>query len=63
VIGRFVVVGDLEGYVHLVSREDGAFAARMATDGSAISAPPVAIDSSSFVVQTRKGGVYAITIQ
>lgn len=63
VVGRFVVVGDLEGYVHLVSREDGAFAARLATDGSAISAPPVAIDSSSFVVQTRKGGVYAITVQ
>ena len=62
-IGRHVVVGDLEGYVHLISREDGAFAARIATDGSAISAPPIALDSNSFVVQTRNGGVYAFTIQ
>ena len=61
--GRYVVVGDIEGYVHLISREDGAFAARIATDGSAILAPPVALDMSSFVVQTRNGGVYAITVQ
>ncbi len=62
-LGRHVVVGDLEGNVHLISREDGAFAARIATDGSAISAPPLALDSNSFVVQTRNGGVFAITIQ
>lgn len=62
-IGRYVAVGDFEGYVHLLAREDGAFAARIATDGSAISAPPVALDASSFVVQTRNGGVFAIAIQ
>lgn len=61
--GRYVVVGDLEGYVHLISREDGSFAGRLATDGSAISAPPVALDQSTFLVQTRAGGVYAITVQ
>jgi outer membrane protein assembly factor BamB len=62
-IGRYVAVGDVEGYVHLLSREDGSFAARIATDGSAISAPPMSLDTSSFLVQTRNGGVYAITIQ
>lgn len=61
--GRYVVVGDLEGYVHFLSREDGSFAARIATDGSAIIVPPVALDLSSFVVQTRNGGVFAITVQ
>jgi outer membrane protein assembly factor BamB len=61
--GRYVVVGDFEGYVHLLSREDGSFAARIATDGSAISARPLALDLTSFLVQTRNGGVYAITIQ
>ena len=61
--GRYVVVGDFEGYVHFLSREDGSFAARIATDGSAIVAPPVALDLSSFVVQTRNGGVFAITVQ
>jgi len=62
-LGRHVVVGDLEGYVHVISREDGAFAARIGTDGSAISAPPAALDSNTFVVQTRNGGVFAITVQ
>lgn len=62
-VGRYVVVGDLEGYVHLLSRDDGSFAARIATDGSAISARPLALDFSTFLVQTRNGGVYAITIQ
>jgi outer membrane protein assembly factor BamB len=62
-IGRYVAVGDLEGYVHLLSRDDGSFAGRIATDGSAILAPPVALDMSTFLVQTRNGGVYAITIQ
>lgn len=62
-IGRYVAVGDLEGYVHLISRDDGAFAARIATDGSAIAAPPLALDTTSFLVQTRNGGVFAIAIQ
>jgi outer membrane protein assembly factor BamB len=61
--GRFVAVGDFEGYVHLLSREDGSFAARIATDGSAINAPPIQLDLTSFLVQTRKGGVFAITVQ
>jgi outer membrane protein assembly factor BamB len=61
--GRYVVVGDYQGYVHFLSREDGSFAARAATDGSAIGAPPVMLNRDSFVVQTRNGGVYAITVQ
>jgi outer membrane protein assembly factor BamB len=61
--GRFVIVGDVEGYVHLLSREDGSFAGRIATDGSAIGAPPVALDANTFVVQTRNGGVFAIAVQ
>jgi len=49
--------------VHLLSREDGSFAARVETDGSAIVAPPLALDLTSFLVQTRNGGVFAITIK
>ena len=63
VFGRFVVVGDFEGYVHFLQREDGSFAGRIATDGSPIIAAPVALDLTSFVVQTQKGGVFAITVQ
>jgi len=62
-LGRHVVVGDFKGYVHLLSREDGSFAARIDTDGSAISVPPIALDATSFLVQTRRGGVFAITAQ
>ncbi len=62
-MGRYVIVGDFEGYVHVLSREDGAFVARIATDGSAIRVPPVALDLSNFLVQTRNGGVFAISIQ
>ncbi len=62
-LGRFVIVGDYQGYVHLLSRDDGSFAARIATDGSQIAAAPVALDISTFLVQTRNGGVFAITLQ
>lgn len=62
-MGRYVIVGDFEGYVHVLSRDDGAFVARIATDGSAIRVPPVALDLSTFLVQTRNGGVFAISVQ
>lgn len=62
-VGRYVVVGDFQGYVHFLSRDDGSFAARLATDGSPILAPPVAVDLTTFIVQTRNGSVYAITLQ
>lgn len=62
-LGRYVVVGDFQGYLHFLSREDGSFGARIATDGSPIIAPPVAVDLNTLVVQTRNGGVYAVTLQ
>jgi outer membrane protein assembly factor BamB len=60
--GSYVVVGDYQGHVHFLSREDGSFAARLATDGSAIIAQPLTLDDG-VLVQTRKGGLYAITVQ
>lgn len=57
-LGPFVAVGDLQGYVHLLRIADGAFAARAATDGSAIRSDPAALDKG-FVVQTANGGVFA----
>lgn len=55
----YVVVGDFEGRIHVLRAEDGAFAARIATDGGGIAAPPLPLENS-FLVQTRKGGLYAI---
>lgn len=62
-LGRYVIVGDFQGYVHVLSRDEGAFVARIATDGSAVQVPPVALDLSTFLVQTRNGGVFAISVQ
>lgn len=61
-LGRYIAVADMEGYVHLLAREDGSFAARIATDGSQVGAPPVALNRG-FLVQTRNGGLYALTVQ
>ena len=62
VVGRYIAVGDYQGYVHFLSNDDGSFVARVATDGGAIIAQPLAVDGN-ILVQTHKGGVYAITIQ
>lgn len=56
--GKEVLVGDAEGYLHFISRENGAFVARAATDGSPIQTPPVRADGV-YLVQTSKGGLYA----
>jgi outer membrane protein assembly factor BamB len=60
--GRFVAVGDYQGYVHFLSRADGSFAARVPTDGSAILLPPVAV-RSHLIVQTRDGGLFSIAVR
>ncbi|MBI5937864.1 MAG: outer membrane protein assembly factor BamB [Betaproteobacteria bacterium] len=60
--GAWVLVGDYQGYIHALSRDDGSFVARVGTDGSRIRGPMLALDRG-FVVQTANGGVYAFKIQ
>ena len=60
VIGDWVVVGDYQGYVHVLSREDGSFVARIRTDGSDIVAAPVLMDKQVLLL-TLSGGLYAIS--
>ncbi|MBV8666928.1 MAG: outer membrane protein assembly factor BamB [Burkholderiaceae bacterium] len=60
--GRAVAVGDYQGYVHFLSREDGAMLARVATDGSAIVAAPV-VAGDDLVFQTRGGTLAAYTAE
>ena len=62
VVGKYIAVGDFEGYVHFLSLADGSFAARIATDGSPITAQPVALDDG-ILVQTRKGGLFVIAVK
>ena len=61
VLGDFVVVGDYEGYLHGMNRENGSFAARVKLDGSAIQTAPVGL-GDGLLVQTRGGGLYALFI-
>jgi len=61
-LGRAVAVGDGFGFVHLLSREDGTLLGRLATDGSAIAAAPVAA-GDTLVVVTRNGTVYGFVPQ
>ncbi len=60
--GRAVAVGDYQGYVHFLSREDGAFLARAATDGSAITSTPL-VAGSNLIFQTQAGTVTAIAVE
>ncbi|ESJ22350.1 pyrrolo-quinoline quinone [Cupriavidus sp. HPC(L)] len=56
-LGRSVVFGDFEGYLHFLSREDGKFVARVRAGSSPITAAPV-VAGQTLVVQSRGGDVY-----
>jgi outer membrane protein assembly factor BamB len=60
--GRAVAVGDYQGYVHFLAREDGKLLARVATDGSPITSTPV-VAGSNLIFQTQNGTVAAIAVE
>lgn len=57
-----LMVGDYEGYLHVLSPEDGSMVARLKTDGSAIVAAPIEF-SDGLLVQTQGGGLYSVTLR
>jgi outer membrane protein assembly factor BamB len=60
-LGAWVVVSDAEGYVHVLSAEDGSFVARAKVDSSVRTA---AVDiGPGFAVQTAKGSVVAFRLK
>lgn len=61
-IGRAVAVGDYKGVIHFLSREDGAFMARLNTDGSPIQGTPL-IAGSQAIFQTQAGSVVAVATE
>lgn len=60
--GRGVLVGDAEGYVHVLDHSTGAFIGRAETDGSPIKAAPQPLGDSA-VVQTQKGRLYVFDVR
>lgn len=57
VVGRSVVIGDGNGNLHMLSREDGSPLNRLTTDGSAIISNPV-LAGDALVAVTKSGGVF-----
>ena len=57
ILGHAAVLGDYQGYVHFLSRDDGTLVARVKTDGSPITAAPV-LAGETLVVQTHDGDLY-----
>ena len=56
--GKTVMLGDVDGQVHFLSREDGKTLLRLPTDGSPVVSQPVLAGSTVLVV-TRNGGLFA----
>ena len=61
-LGRELAVGDVQGYVHFLSRESGTLVGRVATDGSAIRSLLVRLDRG-FLVQTQSGNLFALSTE
>ena len=62
-MGAYIALGDVEGYVHFLAREDGDFAARLQTEKSPVMPQLLELGNSSLLAQTRDGGLFAISIQ
>jgi outer membrane protein assembly factor BamB len=58
----FVVVGDALGYLHVMSRYDGRFVARIQVDSEGILVPPI-VDGDRLLVLSRDGNLAAYTVQ
>lgn len=58
-VGKQLLVGDYEGYVHLLAADTGKTLARLPTDGSPVMAAPVLL-GDTVLVATRNGGLFAL---
>lgn len=72
VMGDYLVIGDFEGYVHVLSRYDGHFVARYQLSrfddegwklAAGIILPPLAIDADSVLAITRGGMAYQFELR
>jgi outer membrane protein assembly factor BamB len=62
VFDKYLAVGDSTGFVHLLSKTDGAPLTRLLTDGSAIVASPVLV-GKTLVVMTKNGSLFAFSAE
>jgi outer membrane protein assembly factor BamB len=59
VVGDYVVVADLDGYVHWFDKITGAVAGRAKTSGDRVTNPPLSIDGMLYVI-SDKGDISAL---
>ena len=59
-VGEFLVVVDVEGYAHLLDRNDGNLVARIATDGSPATAQPARSGGNAVWLSTS-GALVSVT--
>ena len=60
--GDYVVVADFEGYVHWLSVDDGRFVARTRAGSAAVLAPPVASQTSVYIL-AGSGSLTSLTLR
>lgn len=59
-IGDEIGVIDVEGYLHLLSRADGSYVGRLATDGSLATTQPAQL-AGGILWQSQKGTLYSVS--
>ncbi len=62
-MGNLVAVGDIEGYVHFVNKENGKIVARVKVDDDAVMGLVLGASLSQVIVTTRHGGLYSINTE
>lgn len=60
-VDDYLLLGDYEGYLHVLKSDDGRFVARRKTDGTPIRVAPATLGTGA-LIQTSGGKLYAIAI-
>jgi outer membrane protein assembly factor BamB len=61
--GSVLAVGDVEGYVHFISREEGNIIGRVQLDNSPIMPVMAPLNDHTLLVQNRSGDIYAVSFK
>ena len=59
-VGKYVGVVDIQGYLHLIDPAEGTIVGRLQTDGSAATSQPIAA-GDVMLWQSEAGNVYAVS--
>jgi len=59
--GDVVIVGDLEGYIHLLSRDEGKFVGRIQLGSDPVMSIIAGTKPSQFIAETKDGTLYAVS--